>query len=48
LLEDSAGRISDFTYILAHACIDGPEGGTSLAKFSIPFAGDMGRTTKGV
>ena len=36
LLEDAAGGISDFTYVLAH-CIDGPEGGTSLAKFSIPF-----------
>ena len=36
LLEDPAGSISDFTYILAHACIDDPEGGTSLAKFSIP------------
>ncbi len=43
LLEDPAGSISDFTYVLAHVCIDGPEGGTSLAKFSIPVAGDMGR-----
>ncbi len=36
LLEDPAGGVSDFAYVLAHACIDGPEGGTSLAKFSIP------------
>jgi len=46
LLEDPAGSVSDFTYVLAHACIDGPEGGTSLAKFSIPFAGDTGRGEK--
>jgi len=39
LLEDPAGGISDFTYVLAHVCIDGPEGGTSLAKFSTPFVG---------
>jgi hypothetical protein len=43
LLEDPAGSISDFTYVLAHVGIDGPEGGTSLAKFSIPVACDMGR-----
>jgi hypothetical protein len=42
LLEDPAGSISDFTYVLAHVCIDGPEGGTSLAKFSIPLAWEMG------
>ena len=29
LLEDPAGRISDFTYILAHEGIDGPAHGTS-------------------
>jgi hypothetical protein len=45
-LEDPAGGISDFTYVLAHVCIDGPEGGTSLAKFSIPFVGDTGRREK--
>jgi hypothetical protein len=37
LLEDPAGSVSDFTYILAHGFIDGPAGGTSLAKFSIPL-----------
>jgi hypothetical protein len=37
LLEDATGSISDFTYVLAHVCIDGPAGGTSLAKFSIPL-----------
>jgi hypothetical protein len=46
LLEDPAGSVSDFTYVLAHACIDGPEGGTSLAKFSIPVRGDTGREEK--
>jgi hypothetical protein len=46
LLEDPAGGISDFTYVLAHVCIDGPEGGTSLAKFSTPFVGDTGRGEK--
>jgi hypothetical protein len=39
LLEDTAGSISDFTYVLAHVLIDGPGGGTSLAKFSIPVRG---------
>jgi hypothetical protein len=42
LLEDPAGSVSDFTYILAHEGIDGPAGGTSLAKFSIPLWGYMG------
>jgi hypothetical protein len=37
LLEDPTGGVSDFTYILAHEVIDGPAGGTSLAKFSIPL-----------
>jgi hypothetical protein len=46
LLEDPAGGVSDFTYVLAHVCIDGPEGGTSLAKFSIPLVRDMGRGEK--
>jgi hypothetical protein len=42
LLEDTAGGVSDFTYVLAHVCIDGPKGGTSLAKFSIPVRGWAG------
>jgi hypothetical protein len=46
LLEDPAGSVSDFTYVLAHVRIDGPEGGTSLAKFSIPFVGETGRGEK--
>ncbi len=37
LLEDPAGSISDFTYILAHVCLDGSAPGISLAKFSIPL-----------
>jgi hypothetical protein len=35
LLEDMAGSISDFTYILSHEGIDGPLEGTSSSKFSI-------------
>jgi hypothetical protein len=35
LLEDMAGRISDFTYILSHDGIDGPPKRTSSSKFSI-------------
>jgi len=46
LLEDPAGSISDFTYILAHVFIDGPEGGTSLAKFSIPLHAYTGAREK--